>query len=217
MQRGIAALASALTLLAVLVATASAERGFLPRKTSDFTTISGKVAFETTGKTKVLCATSEGKGELTSDKHGTATLSFGKCAAVGFSFNSLADPKETILIAKALVLVCLINPEKLIFGLYIELPTAGVHVEEPAAGVLLLWSGSVIAELLGSKATSFGLDLATVEGHQAITQCSEEKGGEVKKAQFVQESNESKKVEALTLTEESATLKFLEVMELMDA
>jgi hypothetical protein len=124
---------------------ASAEEGVLPN-TATGTGTGGTATLETTNKEKVSCtAVSILEVKFTTDQKGTATLHSTGCKAEGaLPFNSLGDASEVIL-SKVNVLVCLVEPKTLVFGLLIQ-PTATEHIEVPAVGQLILVKGAVIAK-----------------------------------------------------------------------
>jgi len=218
MQRMITLGISVSVMAAIATATAavvSAEEGFLPRNTNGFTFVTKEAVFETTpGAFNVTCKLAAGTGTLASDKHGTVTVAFEKCKAIGFAINSLGDKKETILVASALVLVCLLAGGG--FGLFLELPAVGVHMEVPFSGLLVLMTGSVIGVLLGANVQTYGTDfLVNAMNEQAVKECKE--GMNNKVAALLSEPNENKKPEVTTVETEAGALKLEEVMELMDS
>jgi hypothetical protein len=205
-----------IAVLGASVATAAqAEEGFLPLTKKNVTLKGGKVVLETASKELLQCEKLTATGAFENDKRASITLNFSNCSMAGFTVNTLADPKGTLLYVTT-ALVCLINSEKLLFGLDFELLPGGAHGEVPALGTLYLLAGSVIGHILTSgKAKELTLDLTGKGGKPSVTECRDEKGG-VKKGQLLLERNESGKVEELSINSEPNTLAFEEAVELMD-
>jgi hypothetical protein len=200
--------------VAALTAIASAEEGFLPLVNKEVAWSSGKLILESTGGWSYQCKSSEGKGTFANDKHFTIEMHFNECTSAGFAMNSLGD-KTGVVLFTALALVCLINSEKLTFGIIIELPSGGVHLEIPALGELLVLAGSYIGEVLTTGlAKSFVVDITGKAGKQNVVECKD--GKEVKKGSLTSEPNENKKPEPASVNMESGSLKFSETKELMD-
>ncbi len=215
MPTGVGVVVAIAMLGAIVAAAAHAEEGFLPLAKKNVTLKGGKVTLETASKELLQCEKLTATGAFENDKRASMTLNFGNCSLAGFTVNTLADPKGTLLYVTT-ALVCLINSEKLLFGLDFELLTSGAHGEVPGVGTLFLLRGSVIAHILTTgKAKEFTIDLTGKGGKPSVTECKDEKGG-VKKGQLLLERNESGKVEELDINAESITLTFEEAVELMD-
>jgi hypothetical protein len=125
---------------------ASAEEGILPN------TVTGSgegtaATLETTNKETISCKkVSILEIKFTTDQKGTANLHFEGCLAEGvLPFNSLGDASGVIL-SKVNVLVCLVEPAKLVFGLLIAAVSLPEHIEVPSVGQLVLVKGAVIAK-----------------------------------------------------------------------
>jgi hypothetical protein len=201
-------------------ASAIAEEGFLPKQAT--ATVLGKTTTFANATQSTTC------GELmsstitmTTDEHGSATLWWLKCTAGGglFSVNSLGDKAGEIL-AKVLFLVCLdpkdIN-DKLLqeFGLVIETDEP-VHLELPAAGLLLVISGRVIGTIATIGTTKlFVIQFSGSAGSQTARSCT--KGTESKQDTLTVEENESKKPANFSLNIEGALLQFPNAVEPMDS
>jgi hypothetical protein len=146
------ALLALLALGAFAASSASAVEleGILPATTTG-TATGGAATLENTNKEKISCkATSTLEIKFTDDEKGTATIHFTGCLAEGIApANSLGDESGVIL-SKVLLLVCLVEPKTLVFGILIE-PidkeghAATEHIEIPAVGALALVKGAVIA------------------------------------------------------------------------
>jgi hypothetical protein len=124
---------------------ASAEEGVLPN-TATGTATGGVATLETTNKEKISCtAVNVLEIKFSTDQKGTATIHFTGCKAEGaLPANSLGDANEVIL-SKVNVLVCLVEPKTLVFGLLIQ-PKETEHIEVPSVGQLVLVKGAVIAK-----------------------------------------------------------------------
>jgi hypothetical protein len=141
----IAAAVIALAAITTTAATAYGNQaeGFLPTtkflgtsKVGTITTLAGKEIKCT--RANVL------SGSLETDSHGTLDIHFEECTAFGiFAANSLGDNTGVIL-EVVLLLLCLIEPKKLLFGIWIE-PATPVHVE--AAGILTTLQGGIIGTI----------------------------------------------------------------------
>jgi hypothetical protein len=219
------ALLALLALGAFAASTASAEEGLLPLNMRHFNILGKKTIFETTAKTKIACNELKGEGKFDekTDSHGSATLDFLECESGGFLIWSLGEKVpaklfEALILVPVLFLICLINPTTLLFGLYVEVMSPGVHVDNTSIGILMILEGAVIGDILAAANTPAKLYLIHFngkEGKQEFTECKDEKGG-VKKHSFT--STNSTHTEKLVLSEstEGVLLQFLESQELMD-
>jgi hypothetical protein len=141
------ALLALLALGAFAASVASAEEGVLPEATAITGSGEGGTAtLATTNKETVSCTkVSILEIKFTTDQKGTATLHSTGCLAEGaLPFNSLGDASG-VLLSKVTLLVCLVEPKTLVFGLLIQ-PTATEHIEVPSVGQLILIKGAVIAK-----------------------------------------------------------------------
>jgi hypothetical protein len=133
---------------ALAASTARAEEGiFIPPNTVTGSGEGGTATLETPNKEQVSC-TKVAILELifTTAQKATANLHFEKCLAEGaLPANSLGDASGIIL-SKVNVLVCLVEPNALVFGLLIAAITSPEHIEVPAVGQLVLVKGAVIAK-----------------------------------------------------------------------
>jgi hypothetical protein len=175
------ALLALLALGAVMAVAASAEEGFLPNpaKEKNKGTISGGKSTLGNAKGTIICQHLDASPiEFANDKHGTATLKWKECTTAGLAANSLGDEKGIIL-AKVLLLVCLINSAKLEFGVAAE-PDETIHLEAAAAGVLAEVKGLVIGTLSGAKGKEFTSEfLAPKVGEQTVKECTDAEGKKV--------------------------------------
>ncbi len=149
----ITAAVMALAVISALTAGAAfgaQAEGFLPT-TNKFigTGLGGKL--ETLGGKVTECGkTTITAGTYETDSHGKATIEYSKCKAFGlFTANSLGDKSEIIL-APSTYLLCLITPQTLEYGVFIELTTP-IHVE--AAGKLLTLAGGIIGKIVENTAS----------------------------------------------------------------
>jgi hypothetical protein len=212
----IVALFALCALGAITTSVATAEQGFLPRKTNDVTLAStGAVTFETASKTQIKCAKlDESPGTLSSDKHWTVTLHVLGCKALGFAMNSLGDKSEELL-AETLVLFCGFLLSFPFVHLAFELDK-GSHLEIPAVGVLLELAGQVLGDILTTgPAKEYLVDFSGKEGKQNTTECKD--GKETKKNTLTTETNHSGTKEATSLGLAGGSAKLLEEMELMES
>jgi hypothetical protein len=160
---------------------AFAEEGVLPLKVKTVNILAKKTTLQNTAKETVQCDELKGSGSFTTDSHGTATLDFNGCESGGFLVWSLGEvvPKvlaEALILMPVAFLICLINSEKLTFGLFVEL-TSPVHVDNTSIGILTILEGALIGEILTVKGKLFVIDFVGKEGKQNITECKDEKGG----------------------------------------
>jgi hypothetical protein len=178
----ITALLAALICSALAVANASAEERLwrlLPGSAKEtFTGKSGKLTFEGVKGSKITCEKSlilltfgEASSELLENEAKLALLldHFEGCKGpLNLPINSLGDAKEIILVHLE-VHFCMISAGH--FGwLIVPLP---VHVEVPAAGLLISLGGSFIAEVLplAGDAKHFEPVIKQEKGKQAIAKC----------------------------------------------
>jgi hypothetical protein len=120
------------------------------REPATFSAVSQEKTIPTleTARSKIECEKNEGKGEFTSGRHGTTTVTFTGCKALGVSCGSLGDAVGTVLAGGPTTLVDLEIGSRLVLGVLIEL-TREVHLECPSAGVLILVRRAVIGVFVG--------------------------------------------------------------------
>ncbi|HTA06423.1 MAG TPA: hypothetical protein VK774_08675 [Solirubrobacteraceae bacterium] len=210
-----------LALSALGTASAIAEPGFLPKQASA-NVLGGKYTIATVGGgLSLACAKLDASTiTMTTDEHGSGTLSLLECKAAGlFTLNSLGD-KAGVVLEPVLFLVCL-DPKnaegKLLgeFGFYIELDKP-LHLEIPALGSLFTISGRIIGVILSKGKTKlFVVDLAEKPGTPFATSCKQ--GGETKGAELAVEENEAKKTEPASEDAEGLLIQFPNEVELMDS
>jgi hypothetical protein len=197
----IGGLAVVLAFSAIAVATASAAETlwkWLPGSVGEtFKGGSGKAVLSTVDEGKTLtieCTKStllltdtelKVSSELlkegaTNEKDATLALlviHFEKCKSLGLPINSTGDKAEIILVHVE-AHNCIIGPGK--FGILLK--PLQVHLELPAAKLLILVRGDVLGLLLGAKegekVLTYTLDLNAKEGAQEFKKCE---GGEEEK------------------------------------
>jgi hypothetical protein len=193
---------------------ASAEEGFLPRTNPNFTIKAKQFIFEDTNGVGITCKTLEAKNKLENDKHASLTLSLTGCTTGGTAVNSLGDAKELVL-APVLLLVCLVNPPTLLFGLAFETTGGTLHIEEPVLGALVDLAGRIIAHVLtAGPALKYVFDLAGVKGAGNVAECSDSVGG--KKWTLTSELNHNGKALLTSVRLEEGSVTFEESQTLMD-
>jgi hypothetical protein len=223
MKRSTMTLLQLLALLAIgalPVSTASAAEGVLPLSHKGFTMLSARAMFEsTTAGTSIECNELKStEGVFENDTRGHVRLDFDSCEQLGFPVHSLGESipktiKEGLILAKALLSLCLINSAELKFGVFVEL-TEPVHMETEAFGVLFVMSGGVIASIANSKGKLLRVEFLGLAGKPTVTECKDELGG-VKKHSLTISTNGEKAASA-SLNDLSALFQFEEEMELMD-
>jgi hypothetical protein len=210
------ALLAIVALSAVTAVAASAEEGFLPLKTKGFTIEGGKSTLNTAANLPILCGKLDAsKGTMEKDKHGTVTLQWLECSVAGIGLNSVGDSSKTVL-AKVLLLVCLINTATLEFGIAAETDET-ITLEAPALGAKIAIKGRVIGTVLakaGVKAKVFSVDFVGAKGVQNVTKCTDSSG--TKEHTLQAESSLGKKLETASEEVEKGTMTFEEEVELMD-
>jgi hypothetical protein len=209
------ALLALLALGAFAASMASAIEGILPI-TATGSGEGGEAKLETTAKESIVCKkVTILEIKFTTDEKGTANLHFSNCLAFGtLPVSSLGD-ESGIILSKVNVLVCLVEPKTLVFGLLIAAITLPEHLEVPSVGQLLLVKGAVIARLEnGNKGKEFLFLLKGKEGKQTeATEC--EILGSKFKHSF--ESANDKESKDLPASEEAHfTIKLNEAVEFMD-
>jgi hypothetical protein len=166
---------------ATMVASASPAEGLLPIKVP-ITGTSEKGALVDVNGNSITCTSDTLLGVIfTTDKKGTFTdLHFKGCKAFGlFAANSALDEKEVILTGDGDLEICLLEPKKLEFGVYLTLLHT-VVIEVPAAKSKVEVKGTVIGTL-GANALSKTktAKFSQTKGVAAIKEC------EGKKAQLL--------------------------------
>ena len=212
------ALLALFALGALLASSATAlEEGFLPLTMRHFNWLSKTIVLETHNKLAIKCrkTTGEGKFEEKSDHHGTGTLDFDECEALGFPAVSLGD-KNALILVPVLFLICLINSALLLFGIWIT-PTGGnVHVE--AGGLLLELKGAVIGHILPEAdliaRTLWTVDFTGSAGLGNVALCTSN-AGEHLETTLLARTDPNAFEEASEKVEEGL-MQFLEAQKLMD-
>jgi hypothetical protein len=164
------ALLALFALGAVAATAASAEEGFLPLTKKGLQLLTGEATLETHAKTATKCKTLSGTGTFKNDSEGSGTLTFEGCTALGFASLSLTSTVEKQIKANVTYVVCLINSAELKFGIAIT-PSETVHIEIPAAGILLEIKGTLIGEILTKKGKLFVVDFNGKEGLGNVVEC----------------------------------------------
>jgi hypothetical protein len=198
---------------AVAATAASAEEGFLPLTKKGLQILSGEAKLETHTKLSINCTTTSGTGTFKNDSEGSGTFTFEKCTALGFPALSLTSTTSGQIKANVTYVVCLINSAELKFGIAIT-PSETVHIEVPAAGILLEVKGTIIGEILTKgPAKLYVVDFGGKEGLGNVAEC---KHGTT----TIKKSFESKKCpEAFEEASQFAVkglMQFEEEVELMD-
>jgi hypothetical protein len=186
---------------ATIVASASAEEGLLPIKVPISGTSEKGSLMDINGNS-ITCSSDTLLGVIfTTDKKGTFTdLHFKGCKAFSlFADNSPLDEKEVILTGDGDLEICLIEPKKLEFGVYLTLLHT-VIIEVPAAKSKVEVKGTLIGTL-GANALSKTktVKFSQTKGVAAIKEC------EGKKAQLLVSLNGGAFVEAGEETTETLT------------
>ncbi len=167
----------ALALTALGASTASAFPEFLPGTAGTTFTNDSKKATLTAGGLSIVCQKSKSTGELQSSLLALITIDFEECTVAGLAVNSLGDSAKTILVHVEAKTCIIKEGATLIGGLLLKpLP---VHLEVPAAKLLILVEGDVIARLLpenGAAGTHFTLDLKGSGGQQEFKECKDAVG-----------------------------------------
>jgi hypothetical protein len=206
-----------LTLLALMAVAASAEEGFVPLAKKGASMAGGKSTINTAANLPIICQKLDpSKVTFTTHEHSTTgTLLFLECTVAGLAANSLGDAAKTILIPVEL-LVCLINPAALTFGLAAEVVST-LNVEVPSLGAKVTIKGRAIGEVLakvGVKAKIYSVDFTGAKGVQSVKACVD--SGGTKEHTLQAESSLTKKLETASLDIEKGTLTFEEEVELTD-
>jgi hypothetical protein len=208
-----------LALGAFAASSASAVEGVLPLNKKGFNVLGGVSKLETSEATIECKELLSSKGTMENDVHGTATLDWLGCSASGFLAFSLGEKepkevKEALILAKVLVLICLINSASLIFGVYVELDEP-VHIHIPTLFTLVVVTGAVIGEVLTKGlAKLFVGDFVGSKGVQNVKECKDEAGG-VKKHSLTSSTNGGAAKPA-SENVEKGLVQFEEAQELMD-
>jgi hypothetical protein len=101
-----------------------------------------------TARSTITCEANTARGEFTSGRHGTTTIEFTGCEAIGVKCGSLGDAAGTILVGGPATLVDLEIGGRLVLGVLITLERE-LHLECPSAGVLILIKRAVIGVFVG--------------------------------------------------------------------
>jgi hypothetical protein len=206
---------------AIAASAASAAEGLLPLTKKGFTVLGSQVSIEDSGSKQIKCEKLTGKATMSSDVVGEGTLEFKECSSAGLAAFSL-DMKETTVVKEAEVLgkvkleICLVNSEKLTFGIAMTLQES-VHVTIKALGTLIVISGTVIIQIDSLKGKLLVVLIVGKKGVQEVApECKDEKGG-VKKHTLTAASDAAHK-ESLpaSLSVEKALTQHEEEVELMD-
>jgi hypothetical protein len=177
MQRPAGAAILIAAAFAILSASATSAGAALPEllpgaKGTKFTGKGGKATLQIKGGSTVTCTSATGEGELTTSTTGKGTIDFKGCSAFGLSINSLGDASGTVLITGE-TSICYVNAKAKEVGVVTHIPEAGVHIEVPSVGLLLIKKGAfiVLASPVNTTTTTFTGVLQQKEGKQAITKC----------------------------------------------
>jgi hypothetical protein len=176
------ALGLVLALTAIAASSASAAAEFKPGAAkTPFTGKSGEATLQVKGGASIKCKASEvlkGEGELLGPKTALFIIHLTGCTSLGLAENSLGDSSGVVL-AHYEVETCTISTKPLFGGLLLKL--LPLHIEIPAASVLLLEEGSFVSGLSPeNKATKeFALKIEQKEGKQTIDGCLNAEGTKV--------------------------------------
>jgi hypothetical protein len=177
MQRMSKAAAISIAACSIAAVMASSAVAALPEalpgtKGTKFTGKSGKGTLQIKGGAAVQCTMTTGEGELINSTTGKGTITFKGCSTLGLSINSLGSPSGTVVISGE-ASVCYISKALKTVGIVTRIPEAGVHIEVPAAGLLLVKKGGFILQAtpVNKKTTTFAGVLEQKEGKQAIEKC----------------------------------------------
>jgi hypothetical protein len=202
---------------AIMAVAAYAEEGFLPLKAKGFTIEGKTTTLNTASNSLIVCGKLDpSKGTFLSDKHATVILQFLECTQSGFAVNSVGDSPKTIL-APVELLVCLVNSEKLVFGIDAEIEGT-LNLELSGLGVKIAVRGRVIGEATaraGVIAKVFTVNYTGAKGIQNVTKCTDSSGAKEHTLQL--EPSLTKKAEMASLNVEKGTMTFEEEVELMDS
>jgi hypothetical protein len=172
----VAALIPALLFTALSATTSIAAETLWPwLPGAEGTTVKGnskKVALQIKGSGVIQCqesSVSAKEGEITTEKTlALAKILVGRCTVAGIGINSLGDAAGTILV-HLVIHDCLISAGRL--GWLIKpLP---IHLEVPAAKLLITIEGALIAEIAppNKKTKAFSIAVTQKEGQQTIEKC----------------------------------------------
>jgi hypothetical protein len=212
-------IAAAIMALAAITATTAATayanqaEGFLPTTSFIGTGKGGSLA--TLGGKEIKCTgTNILSGTMETDSHGVVDIHFTGCTAFGiFTANSLGDSSGTILSVN-LYLICLIEPKKLEFGIFLE-PKTPVHIE--AGGILVTVQGGLIGTITpNAKGLKKTVSFKQKGGDTTPTSCT---GTDGKTKTANQTTTEDKGTPSSSALEGSATVESqsgLTEIELMD-
>jgi hypothetical protein len=217
---GISALAL-FALGAIAASATSAVEGILPLTKKGATVLGTNGILEDSNGKQMKCASMTGKGTMSSDVSGEGTLELKECSSAGLAAFSL-DMKETTVVKEAEILakvifeLCLINPEKLTYGLSAKLREP-VHIEIKSLGILILVEGAAIGEITTKKGKLFVGVLAGKKGVQTTApECKDEAGGVKKHTLTAASDAEHKEKLPASLSVEKGLVQAEEEVELMD-
>ncbi len=176
----VGALAAILAFTAIASGTAFAEVEFLPgAKGTTFTGVSKEAKLKSAAGTIVCTKSTVTKGELLSSTEALIVIKFENCTIAGLEARGLEDAEKsknitTHVEAKS----CTVSTSPLVGAVLLKpLP---VHIEVPAAKLLLLVEGTVIGLLtpVNTKGTTtFNLLLNEKEGKQEDRTCKDKVTG----------------------------------------
>jgi hypothetical protein len=164
----------ALSAIASATASAATEPQFLPGAGTKYTSKSLAGTLETLKKGSIECTDDKDEGELTSDTTGVITIDFLGCKALSIiGAHSLGDPAGVILF-HGTTLLCWINEAKKEAGIYVHVPSPGVHIEIEGVSILLLVTGSVLGSItpVGLKQLAFQVVFEQSKGVQKLKKCT---------------------------------------------
>lgn len=166
-----------LSVAAFAATPAMAEIEFLPGNVGTTYLIEiGEAKLKSAAGTVVCKGASLGVGKFKSKTEHAIEIKFKQCTFVGLEARGLADPEKSKQItATATVKTCTVStaPNPLVGALLVKFNS--VHVEVPAAKLLLLFEGDVIALLSPTNALvpEFGLTLNEAGGKQEDRTCKD--------------------------------------------
>ncbi len=119
--------------------------GSVAGDTFNFT--SAETELKREGETVIKCKKDKGTGEVKSAKELTASIDLERCNIASFAIQSLGDKNGVILLSKLPGELCYIDAATKEVGVLLALPAAGLHVESPSLGALLVIEGSLVGSL----------------------------------------------------------------------
>jgi hypothetical protein len=201
---------------AIEATTASAEEGLLPIGAT-FTGKAGAGTLETLRGLPIQCAGFILTGGVVNTESGKiAHIDFEKCTVLGFPAptNSLGDQAEIVLVDNVTILLCLITPASLVFGVLLKL-TEPVHLVAPTIGVLLNINGTIVGKIEpNGSGTVKKIVFEKTGGDASIKECTNLLTGKAEKDELTVELDGAKS-ESSGISQ-TTTFTFNKVVELMD-